>query len=139
MKIRRSLSMLGVAATALAGVAIVASPASASSGGGCGLYIDNVKACISASPNNGPSINFDVYTANGSWDCIQGQNPNLGVTIEIIDVDGGADVLHSETCITNHDYGFSVKGINGHRYHTIAIVNGVAKSTSPNLTFSIPT
>ena len=127
--------MLVVVATTLVGATLATTPASASSGGGCGTFRDNVEACISAS---GSSVNFDVYTGTSPWDCTPGQSPDLGVSIEIVDTTSGKfDRLNSETCLNNHHYGvFSVAGLNGHQYYTIAYVNGYWEADSEVLTFS---
>jgi hypothetical protein len=128
MKTRRSLSMLGVAATALAGVALASGPASASAGGGCGTEQGNVEACLSA---NGNLVVPDAYVISSPSNC------NF-VVVQVIDDSTGA-VIETErtTCSLGHKGPWSFAGANGHYYKVTAQMSttngGLFPSTSPTL------
>jgi len=129
MKIRKGFSLIGVAVTALAGVAVAAGPASASSGGGCGNG-SNVSACISASGNY---IEPDMYVVSAAG-CTD-------VTFQVIDDTAGRGILALHVgCSAGHRGPYPMPGINGHRYHTVAwMVAGsvpLHPAGSPELTFS---
>lgn len=130
MKIRRSLSALGIAATALAGVALSSGTASASSGGGCGITQGNVAACVSAM---GSLVNYDFYVNYVPSNCTK-------TTETITDLDSGWARTVTDSCYTGHHGTWSTPGVNGHRYHTVATMwttsGNLPSSVSPTLTFS---
>lgn len=121
MKIRRSISVLGVAATALGGVAVASGTANASSG--CGITNDGVTACIGVSGGN---VTYDAYVGSPS-NC-------YSITLTIRDNDGGADTLNIG-CSPGYHGTYSVRGLRGHRYIAIAAVNYEYFAGSPTLTF----
>lgn len=131
MKIRRSLSMLGVAATAFAGVALAADTAAASTGGGCGTASYGANACINASGN---TVNYDTYiTSNGlPSNCTK-------MVLSIRDDTSGAQDSLNLSCLAGHD-AFSIRGINGHHFHSTATVwttaGPMTPSVSPELIFN---
>ncbi len=133
MSIRRSLSMLGVAATALTGVAVASGTANASSGGGCGAASFGATACISASGNQ---VNYDMYVdGNGiPSDCYK-------ITLTIRDNDTGRSDTVTTSCSAGHHGPWSVSGLNGHRYFSFAVVwttsaGALTPANSPELSFS---
>lgn len=130
MKIRRSISMFGIAATALTGVVLTSNTASASSGGGCGITQGNIAACISASGNQ---VKYDFYVVNLPSNCTK-------ITATIQDLDSGKGDTVTDSCYGGHHGPWSVQGINGHRYHTVATMWTTAgtlpSAVSPTLTFS---
>lgn len=136
MKARRSLSALGIVATALGWVVLAAGPASASSGGGCGLQSGDVKACISAI---GDHVEPDLYVANLTGSCSQ-------ITYFLFDdttntVVYGKKLGSGVGCLTpGHYYPGPIIGVNGHNYHSTAVetlTSGAsASSKSPELNFS---
>lgn len=132
MSIYRSLSILGVAATALTGVALASGIASASSGGGCGAASYGATACDSASGNQ---VNYDMYvTSNGV------PNNCIYITLTIRDDTTGKADRVTFGCGGGYDGPLSVLGLNGHRYHSSAQVwtptGPLTPSVSPELTSS---
>ncbi|HWL84966.1 MAG TPA: hypothetical protein VNO21_04155 [Polyangiaceae bacterium] len=130
MRIRRSLSIFGIAATALMGVALASGTASASSGGGCGIAFEGgITACISASGNQ---VNYDIYVPSIPPGCED-------IALTILDDDSRKGDTPHVGCRTGH-FSFSVAGINGHRYHSFATVwipsGPVVSPPSPELVFS---
>jgi hypothetical protein len=133
MKIRKGFSLVGVAVTALAGVAVAAGPAGASSGGGCGIAGFDVVACISAS---GSYIEPDMYIlADTNSHCTD-------VTFQVIDDTAGRGIFATHVgCAAGHHGPWPIAGVNGHRYHTVATMTTSTggpqnASSSPELTFS---
>ncbi len=124
MRIRRSISLLGVAATALAGVAFASGTASASSGGGCGITeYPGIVACVSASGGN---VNYDAYI------------PTNCSTVSLTIYDDSkrrGDTVYPR-CGHGHVGPFSVAGINGDNYHASVSINGQYNAWSFELHFS---
>jgi hypothetical protein len=128
MKLRRSAASLGVAAAAMAGIALAPGVANASSGGGCEVG-GGIKACISAS---GKNVEPDMYVTSAMSGCqhihFEVWDANTG------DLKGEGDFSCS---VGTHDGPFPFAGTNGHIYYVLAEeVGGSANWTySPNLNF----
>lgn len=123
MKIRRSTSLLGIAATALVGVSLAAGPASASTGGGCGATQGDVTACISASGSN---VEPDLYIAGVPAGC------NFVVFQAIDDSTGGVVQTVKVPCVVGHHGPYPFVGVNGHYYKSWAQMSTTGGALSPS-------
>lgn len=128
MKIRRGVTLLGIAATTLTAISLAAGPASASTGGGCGPNEGNVTACISAWSNNvEPDLYINAVPSNCNFVVFETIDDSTGRVVQTLQV----------PCVGGHHGPYPFVGVNGDYYKSWAQMStssgALLPSTSPVL------